>query len=251
MNRQIKLLVTSFLLSTIVILGIIPAIPTMADDFNSVYGWDQLAVDTVVILDNGGTANLSEGEGVTILGYNSSMAHIEYSSASQGYLRGCIALDNLQYKGHFSGTDVGMVKTNSPTYYNPDFIYPAGSVNSGETVAILSGTFDTTYYIEYNVSKGQRKRAFVSGSSITPLNGNCRKRHYHLTPLIDTSYLVDAKKSYTVYAGPDSRGYPTMGAVSVGDSIFICAFFYDGPGNRMAYVRYPVGSSFKYGYIYY
>ncbi len=276
---KFKNCITSFLFAILSVLTLIPVVPAMAVGSENVAisetstdvevassrfyaqftgGWDQLRVTTTVTNENGSkVGTVYAGEGVTVLYYNSQTAQIEYSG-SGGAKRGYIPTSSLKYGGRYGylygATDVGIVLTNSSTYYDTNRAYYAGSVNAGEYVVILSRA-NGWDYIEYNISGGQRKRAFVPSSSIDHQYGTARTAHYQdKVEFSDGLFIFFTVNSTTrVYAGPNGSSYPDIGSVSPSDngSMAACAEFTDANGNRMYFIRYHGSTgAWKYGYIY-
>lgn len=248
MSKKIKTRFLSFILALVTIFTIVPSVPAMAAEDYSTGGWDQVQTTSTVVNSSGGTVGtVYAGEGVTILYLSGNNAYIEYSAGSS-YKRGFISVFNLGYYGGFTQTAVGRVTSSSSTYYSPSTTHYAGSVSAGEYVAVLCKTSSWSY-IEYNVSNGQRKRAFVPTSSLYCYSSDIRSNFYHVQQL-GTS--VSISSNTTVYAGPDKSGYPSIGTIYPSDNGNVWAYwtFYDGSGNVMKYVEYPTSSGVKYGYIY-
>ena len=244
--KKIKNRIMCFVLALVSILTVMQPIPAFAEDY-STGGWDQLQVTTSVVNSSGGyVGTVMAGEGITILYISGDRAYIEYS-AGNTYKRGFVSIYNLKYYGGFSDTAVGRVTSSSNTYYSPNTTYYAGVVNAGEYVAVLCNS-NGWAYVEYNVSSGNRKRAFMPSSNLYCYS-NSRASFYHVNTL-GTRLAVPSRK--TVYAGPNSSSYPVIGEIYTEDSNKVYKYwdFYDANGSRMWYVSYPAGNGEKYGYIY-
>lgn len=247
MIRKIKTRILCSILTLISVLTIIPSAPTMAAENYADGGWNQMQSTTTVVDSNGSTVGtVYAGEGVTVLYLSGSKAYIEYS-ASNTAKRGFVNLSTLRYINKYNQTAVGRVTTSSTTYYSPATTYYAGSVNSGEYVAVLckSGSWA---YVEYNVSGGLRKRAFMPASNIEYYSSDIRSSFYHST----TGLIVPISSNVTVYSGPNGSTYSQAGTIYASDNgqVYSYATFTDGSGRSMLYVSYPAGNSTKYGYIY-
>lgn len=246
MLKKFKSRVLSFVLALIAVMCFVPTIPAIAAEDYSSGGWDQVLNTKTVVNSAGGTVGtVYAGEGVTILYLSGNNAYIEYS-ATNGPKRGFISIYDLRYLGGFTQTAVGRVTKSSNTYYSPDTAHYAGSVNSGEYVAVLCKTNDWSY-IEYNISGGQRKRAFVSTSSLYCYSSDIRGYFYHVNQLGPRIYF---NSNTPVYAGPNQNTYPTIGTIYPSDEVYAYWTFYDGTGRVMKYVLYPTTKGKKYGYVY-
>lgn len=258
---QIKKHIFSFLMAIVTIITLVPVVPAMATEVDSVSdtenpipyvnaargGWDQV-ITTAEVYDTYGNhhGTVYPGEGVTVIEYDSDFARITYSAGSS-YKIGTIFTNQLRYGGRYDGSAVGLANANTTTYYAPYYNLPAGSVNNGEFVAVLS-RYAGWDYIEYNIAGGMRKRAYVPSSCIDLIDSQYIRTHYHLG--VGTPITVSGQ--VRVYAGPNPSTYPDIGYVSPADNGFIYAYniFYDANGRQMRYIQYPASGTTKYGYIY-
>ena len=250
MRKIIKNRFIHLFLALITVLSIVPIFPTMAAEDYSNGGWNQVKNQSTIVNSNGGTVGtVYPGEGVTILYFSGNNAYIEYSAQNKPK-RGFINVSNLVYSGTYTHSAVGRITSSSSTYYSPNTTHYAGSVSSGEYVAVLCKTTNWSY-IEYNISGGKRKRAFIPSSSLYCYSeNNVRKYFYHENEL--GLIYPDITSDKTVYAGPDPNAYPAIGTVYVSDNTEVGSYMYfkDGSGRVMHYVGYPTSSGIKYGYIY-
>ncbi len=211
-------------------------------------GWNQMAVTTTVMSASGTVGTVYAGEGVTVLNCRLNYATIEYSG-SGGAKQGQVPLSSLKYAdGRYPETDLGIVATNCTTYYSPAGIHTAGSLSSGEYVAILSKS-SGWYYVEYNISGGMRKRAYVPEHCINYIRGTALGWHYH----DESGTNLNITTTYRVYAGPNPSSYPDIGYIDYRDNGNVTGYrtFTDANGNRMYYISYPTSAGLKYGYIRY
>ncbi len=214
-------------------------------------GWGRMTSNATVYSSSSlssSSGSLSKGEGVTVIWYDDTAAYINYSSTSTsngkfGYIRrSTVSLD--------PATDVGIVITASSTYYDTNYTHRAGSVSQGEYVSLISRA-NGWDYIEYNVSGGKRKCAFVPSSCINHQYGTARE--YHFFSVDQHAAAVD--NYTTVYAGPDDRYYPEIGYVTQNDTAAngkpMYSYFglYNGNGEPMAFISYQTSSGTKYGWI--
>lgn len=249
MIRKIKTRILCSILTLVSLLTIIPSATTMAAENYADGGWNQMQSTTTVVDSNGSTVGtVYAGEGVTVLYFSGSKAYIEYS-ASNTAKRGFVNTSTFRYINKYNQTAVGKVITSSTTYYSPSTTYYAGSVSPGEYVSVLckSGSWA---YVEYNVSGGLRKRAFMPASNIQYYSSNIRSSFYHQVG--GPGLKVPISSNVTVYSGPNGNTYSQAGTIYADDNgkVFSYATFTDGSGRSMLYVSYPAGNSTKYGYIY-
>ena len=153
--------------------------------------------------------------------------------------------------GFYTKSAYGVINTTSNTYYTPGGYNLAGSVNKYENVSVLCCNGNWSY-IEYNVANAQRKRAFILTSHINIYGSNELTHFYHEEEEI--SHPVYS--NLTVYAGPNPETYPVIGEIYSSDNGNVFRYsisnivFIDCYGREMYYVKYPVGNTYKYGYIY-
>lgn len=246
MKKKFRTRFLSLALALVAVLSLMPATTAFAAGDYSTGGWDQVQYTTDVVNSSGGyVGRVYAGEGVTVLYLEGNRAYIEYSGPSYPK-RGYVSVFDLGYIGGFTQTAVGKVTTTSNTYYSPGTAHYAGSVSPGEYVAVLCKTSSWSY-IEYNISGGMRKRAFVATSSLECYSSDIRSNYYHVQQLGE---YVDIKTKTTVYAGPNPSSYPSIGSINPGDEVWDFWTFYDADGREMKYVSYPTSSGEKYGYIY-
>lgn len=265
MYNLIKTRIISLLLACITVLTLIPVVPvcaaenrdvattdTVSRSGNILYGGlGRIGSSTNVYSNTGLTSSigsLSVGEGVTVIWYDDTVAYINYSSSSTSSGKfGYISRSKLRGSVSDSSTDVGIVRTSSTTYYDTNGIHKAGTFSSGEYVALLSRA-DGWDYIEYNISGGKRKRAFVPSSCIEHQYGTASPLHY-----FSTGAIAGNVDGYTVvYSGPDSQYYAECGSVSPSDTdIITYRGEYDRNGNCMTFISYSTASGRKYGWILY
>lgn len=247
MKNNIKTRIVSLLLAVFTVLTFIPATPAMAAEDYSSGGWNQVRTTCDVTNANGAKiGTVYAGEGVTVLtmGGIYGKAYIEYSASSSAK-RGYVPLDCINLL-NFYGSCVGRITSSSSTYYAPNTTFRAGSVSSGEYVAVLAESSGWTY-IEYNVSGGSRKRAFIPTSCVSRYS-SVRNTFYHVgenpTSFNVTHYM-------TVYAGPNPGTYPEIGSINSNDNgaVYYYMTFANTNGHYMAYISYPTSSGTKYGYI--
>ncbi len=237
----------TLLLTLIMVVSIFPAVPALAANDYPDGGWDQVQFQANVTNSSGSKiGTVYPGEGVTVLSMDSRRAYIEYST-SNGCKRGYVDRSNLAYYGHFIESGVARVKTSSSTYYSPNKSHRAGSVSSGEYVALLCYKKDGWSYIEYNMAGAQRKRAFVPSSCLEKLTENVRSVFYHENRI---GYEEKVSSNTKVYAGPDNTAYPNIGTIYAGETYHRYWDFHDGDGKLMSYVKYKTDSGDKFGYIY-
>lgn len=157
-------------------------------------------------------------------------------------------MSKLRYGGHYIETAVGRVTASSSTYYSPSTTHYAGSVSNGEYVAVLARTSSWSY-IEYNISGGNRKRAYIPTSSLYCYSNDIRNCFFQDNIMPSG---IDISQERTVYAGPNPATYPSIGKVTSSDNghVFAYAVFYSNTGNQMYYIEYPTAKGVKYGYIY-
>ena len=247
MKKNIKKRLLSLALSILAVLSIFPATTAMAAEDYSTGGWSQLNSQATVVDENGATVGtVYAGEGVTVFYISGDRAYIEYSGKST-IKRGFVSLSKLRYAGHYLDSAVGKITSSCNTYYAPNTNHPAGSVSAGEYVAVLGKT-STWSYIEYNVSGGNRKRAYVP-SSLHCYSDDVANYFWQdrIMPV-----ELDINTARSVYAGPNSSTYPSIGSISAEDNgqVFAYAVFYSGTGSQMYYIEYPTANGVKYGYIY-
>lgn len=230
--HNIKTRFTSFLLTILTVLTLFPAVPAMAAEVEGKFtsnatlysgqytgGWDQVSSTTTVTDANGSSiGTVYAGEGVTVFNYRNGTAYIEYSAGSS-YKRGYIPTSRLRYNGRYPETDVGIVVTATSTYYSPYGSFRAGSVGVGEYVALLTRC-DGWDYIEYNVSGGNRKRAYVPSSCIQHQYGTARNDFYSIVRSDEytTLFTVPAGEQRRVYCGPNSATYADIGYITQSDN---------------------------------
>lgn len=248
MKKNIKKRILSLALSILAVLSIFPATTAMAAEDYSTGGWAQLRTQTTVVDKNGATVGtVYAGEGVTVFYISGNRAYIEFSGKST-IKQGFVSLSNLRYGGHYNESCLGKVTTSSNTYYAPNTNHYAGSVSAGEHVAVIAKT-STWSYIEYNISGGFRKRAYVPTSSLYCYSDDVRDYFYQdrIMP-ID----VEVDQELTVYAGPNPSTYPSIGKITSDDNgqVFAYAIYSSGTGSQMYYIGYPTTNGVKYGYIY-
>ena len=249
MSKKISIRLLSLILTLITVLSIGRMIPaTAAEDYSS-GGWNQVKNTSTIVNSSGGSVGtVYAGEGVTVLYFSGDRAYIEYS-ASNSPKQGFISTSNLVYNRIYSETAVGRISSSTSTYYSPTTAHYAGSVSSGEYVAVLCNN-NSWAYIEYNISGGQRKRAFIPSSCLYCYSNNYKPNLYHENALGFVYPEITSEK--TVYAGPDSNAYPAIGTIYVSDNPDVGSYvaFRDGSGNLMHYVGYPTSNGEKFGYIY-
>lgn len=241
MNKITKKRIFSLLFAFAMVLSLIPYTSAKANDYSS-SGWNQILTSTSV----DGAGSVSAGEGVTVLYFSGNRAYIEYS-AGNSFRQGFVDKSKLRYSGIYSKSSAGIVRSTTNTFYAPNGSLLAGSVNTGERVAILCEEAGW-YYIEYNVSSGKRKRAYAPTSAINAYHNNI-SYFYHS---INLSINLPITSYKNVYAGPDSSGYPVIGSISASDNGKVLKFlsFQDGFGREMQYISYPTSNGRKYGYVY-
>ncbi len=273
-----KTRITSIILTILIVITLIPDVSAMAsngtnlDLFKDVFsisnksqiyhqmtlssdicGWNQMKSTTDVIYQGQKVGTVYAGEGVTVISCSLNEALIEYSGSNKAKV-GSVPLSSLKYKGCYPNTDIGVVLNNCTTYYTPGTFdsasgtHVAGSLSAGETVAILA-EINGWYYVEYNISGGMRKRAYVNFHYVGAKTGYSEKIPYHYGDKISLTIT----QSYTVYAGPNPASYPNIGSIDSRDNgkVFGYKTFQDANGNRMYYISYPTTNGVKYGYIRY
>lgn len=253
------------LIAVIVMLGIVPSTTVMANSISdatidtnlstsllaidySTGGWDMLEYGSDIYNESGRVqAFLERSECVTIISAgNGRDAYIEYNTLD-GPERGYINKYQLTYGGHYEGSAYGIVASSGSTYYSDNYNFYAGSVSTGESVAVLCDN-GSWAYIEYNISGGLRKRAFIPSYRLTTYS-DAQNFFYHEG---DDYGLMNISETKPVYAGPNGVLFPVCGEVYPSDSndTIKYLFFYDADGDALWYVRYPVGNQYKYGYVY-
>lgn len=247
MIKNFKKRISCFILALFSVFTLIPAMPTMAAENYSDGGWNQMQNTATVSLSGGGTGTVYAGEGVTVLYFSGNSAFIEYSASSKPK-QGFVNKSALRYINKYNQTAVGRVTSSCTTYYSPSTTYYAGSVSSGELVSVLCKSGNWAY-VEYNVSGGLRKRAFMPASNLSYYSSNIRGSFYHEGV---SGLRVPINSNKTVFAGPNGNTYSQAGEIYTGDDgkVYSYATFTDGNGRSMLYVSYPAGNSTKYGYIY-
>lgn len=272
MYKQIKNRFVSLLLSIVAVFTLIPITPAFAAELQEVEVQDtmlqgknvsilsstlrsgdrnpgsgaRISSNTTVYSNsslNSSIGSLSTGEGVTVIWYDDTVAYINYSSSTTSAGKfGYVSLGKLRMD---SNTDVGIVKTASSTYYDTTRTHSAGSVSQGEYVVLISRA-DGWDYIEYNVSGGKRKRAFVPSSCIDHQYGTASGWHY-----FNLTRRPAAVDGWTpVYSGPDSLYYAECGSITPADTDMYSYFQdYDRNGNAMSFISYHTSSGVKYGWI--
>lgn len=231
-------------LALVCVLSLIPAIPAMAAENYAGGGWAMMKYDTEVVDENGGhVGTVYALEGVTVLSISGNTAYIQYSTSGNPK-KGYVSTSRF-YRNEVNTTCVGTVNSSCSTYYSPSTALRAGSVSSGELVAVLAsnGTWD---YIEYNTTAG-RKRAYVQHSKLTLYSNPGLPNFYQVTGYAEPLGIgVDT----TVYGGP-SKKYAEIGTASAGDDVVIYERFFVNNGyDAMLYISYPTSNGTKYGYIY-
>lgn len=251
MSKKISIRFLSIILTLITVLSIGRMIPaTAAEDYSS-GGWNQVKNTSTIVNSSGGSVGtVYAGEGVTVLYFSGDRAYIEYS-ASNSPKQGFISTSNLVYNRIYSETAVGRISSSTSTYYSPTTAHYAGSVSSGEYVAVLCNN-NSWAYIEYNISGGQRKRAFIRSSCLYCYSHNANYSLYQDDENLLGIGMTNITSNRTVYAGPDKDAYPSIGTVYPSDNYNVWAFiqFKDGSGNKVNFVEYPTDKGPKYGYIY-
>lgn len=242
--KKIKTRFLCYVLALVCVLTAFQPMSVKAADYSS-GGWNQVMTNTSVVDGNGNyVGTVFAGDGVTVFYVSGDTAYIEYSAGSS-YKRGYVNKSIFSYfGGRYPGSAVGLVTSSTNAYYSPSTTFYAGAVNTGEYVAILcrSGGWD---YIEYNISNGLRKRAFVPSSAIAAYS-TPRSSFYQSGSGINFT----ANSTITVYSGPNANTYGTVGQIFAKDVVSIYATFSDGVGGSMVYISYPAGNGYKYGYIY-
>lgn len=246
MTKKLSIRFLCFVLTLVCVLSLIPSLPAMAAENYATGGWAMVRNNTEVVNENGGhVGTVYSLEGVTVLSISGNTAYIEYATSGtpkKGYVN-----TSCFYRNEVSTTCVGKANTSCSTYYSPSTALRAGSISSGELVAVLAtnGTWD---YIEYNTTSG-RKRAYVQRSNLTLYSPPRLPSFYHVNPEYPQNLSVLSRT--TVYGGPSKR-YAEIGYVDPGDNIVIFERFAVNNGlDAMVHVSYPAtGGTTKYGYIY-
>lgn len=232
-------------LALVCVLSLIPAIPAMAAENYASGGWAMVRNNTEVVDENGGhVGTVYALEGVTVLSVSGNTAYIQYSTSGTPK-KGFVSTSSF-FRDEVNTTCVATVKTSCSTYYSPSTAIYAGSVSSGELVAVLAtnGTWD---YIEYNTTQG-RKRAYVQSSRLTRHSPPNLPGFFHENAEYTQDMGVLART--TVYGGPSTK-YAEIGYVDPGDAIVVYERFgVNHYLDAMLYISYPTSNGTKYGYIF-
>ena len=207
-------------------------------------GWAIVKNKTTVKNSSGNTiGSVYALEGVTVLSVSGNTAKIDYSTSS-GAKQGYISTSSFYYDA-LSSTCAAKVTKSCSTYYAASTNLKAGSLSSGEYVAVLStnGVYD---YVEYNTTSG-RKRAYVARTNLNYITSGTLGDHMQNIYKAD-SMSVGSKT--TVYSGP-SKQYTAIGYLNAKESCVWFNYFPVNSGNdAMLYIRYTASGHNKYGYIY-
>lgn len=247
MRKTIKNRILCYVLAALLVITLIPSATVLAVE-NKDSGWNMTKVSTNVVNENGAKiGSLSSYEGVTVLDYYPSktgMVKVEYSGTSSAKI-GYIPSSSLLYR--HEGGGIATINSSCTTYCTPSTTFYAGSVSTGEFVAIIA-IENGWAYVEYNVSNGLRKRAYLPESNITPLSNSylITSRFYHSGRGLSVS--VSTTSNTTVYSGP-SEHYSVIGTIYPSDNGSITSYSTFYTNGTWHYVSYPAGGTVKYGYI--
>ena len=129
------------------------------------------------------------------------------------------------------------VVSGDTTYTGPDANgYPsAGSVSSGEKVMYLGYKENGYSFIEYSVGDtSQKKRAFFGGAFKE------KDENPDPDPESGTSKQTRMRSAQTVYYGPSTSTYQTVGSVDSGEAVIAVVATAD---NQWVQIEYEVGGS--------
>lgn len=194
------------------------------------------------------------GEGVTVLEHLSDyMVYIEFNTPN-GPQRGLVSASVLPAMGFCFNSSYGEINRTCTTYYSPNTQIRAGTVYSGESVAVLCVS-NGWAYIEYNVTSANayRKRAYIP-SSYVDIGSDTYDKDFYQNAYKASEYTVTGSK--TVYGGPNDVSYAQIGSIDERDNGFMKKYvnskdhFRNMNGDIMYYISYrdPNGN-IKYGYV--
>lgn len=172
------------------------------------------------------------------------MVKVEYSGTSSAKI-GYIPSSALLYIRE--GGAVAMVNTSSTTYFTPSTTFYAGSVSTGELVAVLAKK-NGWAYVEYNVSNGLRKRAYILESNISLCSETALISSRFYQDYLYENISVSTTSNTTVYSGP-SEHYAVIGTIYPSDNGSVKKYYSWSTSGTWHYVSYPAGGTVKYGYI--